>query len=441
MMAPYSSSKGGMIGLTKTLALELGPLGITVNTIPPGAIDTPMSRRAAAEGRFGGGTLEDVGRHLPVRRIGHPGGHRRRVRLPRVRRGGLRDRPDHRRQRRTGHLNPSPSAACGMINTRVDEEPPMDHQQLSDQIEIQQLCARYMMLSARKDNDHWREVFTDDGVYNVFGTPYGLEHFPMLLKSAPTGQYIGNPPVVEFHGDTATGVQHYVFIDQTSHEMRLAWYERRVRAHRRRLAHPLALHHVHAAQRWVRPRQRARPRALRRRPRDRVGTSTVRIGIMVGPETRRYHAKVDQMVGDAKAAEEAGFATVWIPQLPQDFDAMTAVALMGRETSRIELGTAVVPLQTRHPVALGQQALSVQAACDGRLPPRRRAVAPLDHRLDARPALRAAREAGRATTSTCSTRCSPGRTRSTSRTTTSASTTRSTSPTCRCRCSSPRSVR
>jgi NAD(P)-dependent dehydrogenase (short-subunit alcohol dehydrogenase family) len=72
MMAHYSSSKAGMIGLTKTLALELGPLGITVNTIPPGAIDTPMSRRAADEGRFGGGTLEDVGRHLPVRRIGVP---------------------------------------------------------------------------------------------------------------------------------------------------------------------------------------------------------------------------------------------------------------------------------------------------------------------------------------------------------------------------------
>jgi len=92
----------------------------------------------------------------------------------------------------------------------------------------------------------------------------------------------------------------------------------------------------------------------------------MRVGIMVGPETRRYAAKVDQMVDDARAADEAGFATAWIPQLPQDFDAMTAVALMGRETSRIELGTAVVPLQSRHPIALGQQALSVQAVCGGR---------------------------------------------------------------------------
>jgi NAD(P)-dependent dehydrogenase (short-subunit alcohol dehydrogenase family) len=71
-MAHYASSKAGVIGLTKSLALELGPVGITVNTIPPGSIDTPMSRRAAAEGRFGGGTLDDVARRLPVRRMGLP---------------------------------------------------------------------------------------------------------------------------------------------------------------------------------------------------------------------------------------------------------------------------------------------------------------------------------------------------------------------------------
>jgi NAD(P)-dependent dehydrogenase (short-subunit alcohol dehydrogenase family) len=72
LMSHYASSKAGVIGLTKSLALELGPLGITVNTIPPGSIDTPMSRRAAAEGRFRGGTIEDVARTLPVRRVGLP---------------------------------------------------------------------------------------------------------------------------------------------------------------------------------------------------------------------------------------------------------------------------------------------------------------------------------------------------------------------------------
>ena len=92
----------------------------------------------------------------------------------------------------------------------------------------------------------------------------------------------------------------------------------------------------------------------------------MRIGIMIGPESRDYGAKVDRLCEDARDADAAGFATAWIPQLPNDFDAMTAVALMGRETNRIELGTAVVPLQSRHPVALGQQALSVEAVCGGR---------------------------------------------------------------------------
>jgi F420-dependent oxidoreductase-like protein len=92
----------------------------------------------------------------------------------------------------------------------------------------------------------------------------------------------------------------------------------------------------------------------------------MRIGIMIGPESRNHAGKVDKLCADAREADVGGFATAWVPQIPNDVDAMTAVALMGRETSRIELGTAVVPLQSRHPVALGQQALSTQAACAGR---------------------------------------------------------------------------
>jgi hypothetical protein len=100
----------------------------------------------------------------------------------------------------------------------------MNEQEMADLLEIEQLAARYMAYSARKEEDRWLEVFTPDGEYNAFGTPYTLDDFPALLKSAPPGQYIGNVPLVEFHGDTATGVQHYVFIDQVTHEMRLAWY-------------------------------------------------------------------------------------------------------------------------------------------------------------------------------------------------------------------------
>ena len=66
-------------------------------------------------------------------------------------------------------------------------------------------------------------------------------------------------------------------------------------------------------------------------------------------------------------AEEAGLASVWIPQIPDDFDALTAAAVVGAETTRIEIGTTVVPVQPRHPIALAQQALSVQAVCGGRL--------------------------------------------------------------------------
>ena len=87
---------------------------------------------------------------------------------------------------------------------------------------------------------------------------------------------------------------------------------------------------------------------------------------MIGPERGRYRDKVARLVADAEAAERAGFTSIWVPQVPGDFDALTAIALMGGATTRIELGTAVVPIQTRHPVAMAQQVLSSQAVCGGR---------------------------------------------------------------------------
>jgi F420-dependent oxidoreductase-like protein len=93
----------------------------------------------------------------------------------------------------------------------------------------------------------------------------------------------------------------------------------------------------------------------------------VRIGLQTGPERGRYREKVARLIAAATTAEDAGFDSVWVPQIPDEFDALTALALMGHATSRIELGSAVVPVQSRHPVALAQQALSTQAACDGRL--------------------------------------------------------------------------
>ena len=89
--------------------------------------------------------------------------------------------------------------------------------------------------------------------------------------------------------------------------------------------------------------------------------------MMVGPERGQYAAKVERMQVAARWADDNGFASVWIPQIPDEFDALTAAALVGTATERVEIGTAVVPVQPRHPIALAQQVLSTQAVCGGRL--------------------------------------------------------------------------
>ncbi len=93
----------------------------------------------------------------------------------------------------------------------------------------------------------------------------------------------------------------------------------------------------------------------------------MRIALMVGPERGRYATKVERLRSDARWADEAGVGSVWIPQIPDELDALTMAAVVGEATSRVEIGTAVVPVQPRHPIALAQQALSVQAVCQGRL--------------------------------------------------------------------------
>ena len=69
-MSPYVAAKSAVNGLTKSLALELGPSGITVNAVPPGFIDTPMLRKAEDRG-FLGDTDKQIGQ-TPVRRMGRP---------------------------------------------------------------------------------------------------------------------------------------------------------------------------------------------------------------------------------------------------------------------------------------------------------------------------------------------------------------------------------
>jgi NAD(P)-dependent dehydrogenase (short-subunit alcohol dehydrogenase family) len=69
-MTHYAASKGGVISLTKALAVELAPTGITANSIAPSLVDTPMARAAEAAGDFPG--VDVVAPFVPLGRAGTP---------------------------------------------------------------------------------------------------------------------------------------------------------------------------------------------------------------------------------------------------------------------------------------------------------------------------------------------------------------------------------
>jgi F420-dependent oxidoreductase-like protein len=78
------------------------------------------------------------------------------------------------------------------------------------------------------------------------------------------------------------------------------------------------------------------------------------------------HAPIDDMVQRFAAVADQGFASAWLPQ-SSSYDAVTALAVIGREVGGVELGTSVVPTYPRHPMMLAAQALTANAALGGRL--------------------------------------------------------------------------
>jgi len=66
--ASYCASKGGLKMLMRNLAIELAPLGITVNNVAPGAIETPINRKLLQQPDKLAGLLQDI----PARRLGQP---------------------------------------------------------------------------------------------------------------------------------------------------------------------------------------------------------------------------------------------------------------------------------------------------------------------------------------------------------------------------------
>lgn len=89
----------------------------------------------------------------------------------------------------------------------------------------------------------------------------------------------------------------------------------------------------------------------------------MRIGIMALPGPG---AGLGQLVRQIEQAEADGLAGAWLANIA-GADALTVLALAGQATERIELGTFVTPTYPRHPAALAQQALTVQAAVGNRL--------------------------------------------------------------------------
>jgi hypothetical protein len=95
---------------------------------------------------------------------------------------------------------------------------------VSDIVEIEQLLARYAVCMTRDDIEALLDVFTSDGAYSAFGASYTVADFPAMIATAPKGLFMTGTPMIELHGDTATGYQPLLFVIQTTHRMRIGYW-------------------------------------------------------------------------------------------------------------------------------------------------------------------------------------------------------------------------
>jgi 5,10-methylenetetrahydromethanopterin reductase len=94
---------------------------------------------------------------------------------------------------------------------------------------------------------------------------------------------------------------------------------------------------------------------------------TVRIAMNIGGEVVGSPVPPMDLVDQVVGAEADGFASAWTVHFSRGVDALGVLAVAGSRTSTIDLGVGVVPTYPRHPLALAQQAATVQAFCSGRL--------------------------------------------------------------------------
>jgi alkanesulfonate monooxygenase SsuD/methylene tetrahydromethanopterin reductase-like flavin-dependent oxidoreductase (luciferase family) len=87
----------------------------------------------------------------------------------------------------------------------------------------------------------------------------------------------------------------------------------------------------------------------------------VRIGALINSSR-----SIDDVTAEVQRLADSGFASAWGSQTFAH-DTLTLLAVVGARIPGVELGTAVVPIHPRHPVMLAQQAVTVQAAIEGRL--------------------------------------------------------------------------